>query len=258
VRERGCFRGLALLHYAAQFRSVDFIKVLVEADRGRECVKAIDLDGWLPIHSSCFYGNFEVAKYLLLLYPESINVITGSGSSLLHLVVLGVGLGRNGSNDEDGEELTRFLILHDQGALAMPDYHGGLPLHSACIRHRLSLAKLLYDAYPNATTVQNNDGFTPLDVARRRNWTEILAFLQSQLELQHQARDIVQPDANDQLPIHRVLQSFEPSLGTIKLMVPANPESLAAADSRGFIPLRIACKFGHLDIVTYLIEAKED
>jgi ankyrin repeat protein len=47
-------------------------------------------------------------------------------------------------------------------------------------------------------------------------------------------------------------------LGTIKLMVADNPASLTAADSRGFIPLHIACKFGHLDIVKYLIDAKED
>jgi ankyrin repeat protein len=251
--------GWTLIHFAAQYRSVDFIKVLVESDRGRECVGTMTIAprGRLPIHIACIYCNFEVAKYLLSLYPESINIPDDDGYSLLHIVVQA-----RHCTEEDREELTIFLIQQNESALTLPDhYFGDLPLHAACsIGHEnLSVVKLLYDAHPQAMEIRNNRGDTPLDAARL--WTRgvrLAAFLQSQLELQHQARDIVQPDANGQLPIHRVLRSFEPSLGTIKLMVPANPDSLTTADNQGFIPLHVACKFGHLDIVTYLIEAYED
>jgi ankyrin repeat protein len=256
VRERDANGwGPTLLHWAAQNRSVDFVKRLVESDGGRECVMAINSRGRLPIHIACIYGNVEVAKYLLLLYPESINVRDNDGYSSLHVVVA-----TGECTEEDREELTRFLILHDQGALAMPNRLGDLPLHRVCRagHQNLSVVKLLFDANPNAITMQNNRGDTPLNIARHFNQTEFAVFLQSQLELQHQARDIVQPDQNGQLPIHRVLRNREPSLGTIKLIVADNRASLAAADSRGFIPLHIACKFGHLDIVKYLIEAKED
>jgi ankyrin repeat protein len=259
VRERDA-NGRTLLHYAALYSSVDFIKELVESDGGRECVEKINSDGWLPFHIACIFGNVEVAKYLILLYPESINVRDNDGYSALHLVVVSRDFTKRYFTEEDSEELTRFLILHDQGALAMPNHFGGLPLHEACdAKHQnLSVVKLLYDANPKAMEIRNNDGDTPLDIARQGNQTEFAAFLQLQLELQHQARDIVQPDQNGQLPIHRVLKTPEPSLGTIKLMAADNPASLAAADIRGFIPLHIACKFGHLDIVKYLIEAKED
>jgi ankyrin repeat protein len=254
VRERDA-RGCKLLHYAAQYRSVDFIKLIVEAVGSLECAKAIDISGRLPIHVACYYGNVEVAKYLILLYPESINVTTRSGSSLLHLV-----LWTRDCTEKDREELTRFLILHDQGALAMPNRDGDLLLHSACrVRNRnFSVVKLLYDANPNAMKIRNNFGFTPLDIALEDIKTAFVVFFVFQLKLQHQARDIVQPDANGQLPIHQVLRTPEPSLGTIKLMVAANLDSLTTADNQGFRPIHIACKFGHLRIVKYLIEVKED
>jgi hypothetical protein len=149
-----------LLHYAAQFRSVPFVKRLVEADGGPECVRAIDICGRLPLHYACINGNVEVAKYFHSLYPESTNVQDTYGFSALHQVLT---LAR--CAEEDLEELTRFLILHDQGALSMPDRDGYLPLHRACESQKLSIVKLLYDAYPEAIHVRTNRGETPLDNA---------------------------------------------------------------------------------------------
>jgi ankyrin repeat protein len=70
----------------------------------------------------------------------------------------------------------------------------------------------------------------------------------------HCTLQISQPDGNSQLPIHHVLRTSDVSLGTIKLMAAANPTSLTTADSQGFIPLHIACKVGHVDVVKYLVE----
>jgi ankyrin repeat protein len=242
VRERD-ERDLTLLHYAAPFRSVTFVKRLVEADGGRECVETTGTNGWLPIHMACNYGNVGVAKYLLLLYPESTNVRDNDGYSSLHVVVTAVDC-----TEEDREEFTRFLILHDQGALAMPNRLGNLPLHLACRadHQNLSVVKLLFDANPNAMEIQNNNGSTPLDLARHFNRTEILAFLQSE------------PDVNGQLPIHRVLQITEPSLGTIKLMVAANRAILTTADDQGCLPLHLACSGGKSQVVNYILKRSKN
>jgi ankyrin repeat protein len=41
-------------------------------------------------------------------------------------------------------------------------------------------------------------------------------------------------------------------------MAAANPASLTTANSQGFLPLHIACEFGHVDIVKYIVEANEE
>jgi ankyrin len=163
--------------------------------------------------------------------------------------------------------LTRFLLRHDQSASTMPDHHGNLPLHLACHYSNFSVAKILYDAYPQAITMQNNDQETPSDLAPRCNssYNHVSGsglvfewFIETQLEWKGRAQGIVEPDANGQLPIHLLLQKPEPPLGTIKLMADANRASLTTADNQGFLPLHVSCKFGHLDIFKYLSGSDED
>jgi ankyrin repeat protein len=107
------------------------------------------------------------------------------------------------------EEFVRFLLLHNQGAVSIPDDDGWLPLHFACMWRPLSIVKLVYDACPMALHRQNDGGRTPLDIARCQNKEEVVAFLEALLELERQAREISQPDGNGQLPIQRVLRSSE-------------------------------------------------
>jgi ankyrin repeat protein len=204
----------------------------------------------LPFHAACSFYNVEVANYLHSLYPESINIRYNDGNSALQKL-----LWYHGGNEQDCKEMTRFLLLHNQGVLSTPDYAGRLPLHIACAPYcPLSIVKLVYDAYPEALHVRTRGGATPLDIARGKK-TEVAQFLAGQLE---QARQIIQPGGNGQLPLHRVLRTSEPSSGTIKLMTAANPTSLTTADNQGFISLHFACQLGHLDIVKYIVEAYDE
>lgn len=61
------YRGYTLLPYAVRFRSVEFVKLLVEADRGADCVRLIDVCGWLPFHWACHFCNVETAEYIFAL-----------------------------------------------------------------------------------------------------------------------------------------------------------------------------------------------
>ena len=70
VRERDHEDFLTVFHYAARFRSVEFITVLVEADGGLGCMRKLAMDGKLPFHIACVTCNVEVAKYLHSLYPQ--------------------------------------------------------------------------------------------------------------------------------------------------------------------------------------------
>eukprot|EP00956_Cyclotella_meneghiniana_P042602 scaffold248592_cov66-Cyclotella_meneghiniana.AAC.1 len=99
-----------------------------------------------------------------------------------------------------------------------------------------------------------------MERARSGNKANTVHYLETQLELQHQAEEDRNPDINGQLPLHRVLQSPSEnvSLGTIKFMVEAHCASVTVADNRGCTPLHYACRFGDLNIVKYLVEGNED
>jgi ankyrin repeat protein len=159
------------------------------------------------------------------------------------------------------------MLHHDQGVVSKPTMTDGLALHLACRRRRqtLDVVKLVYNAYPQAMHTHNNDGETPLDILESvdmmstprdicENVDVMRRFLEAQLEWERQAREQTQPDEQGQLPIHRFLQSPDVPLGTAKLMISANPESAKACDSKGFIPLHYACKFGHVDVVKILVD----
>jgi ankyrin repeat protein len=100
--------GRTILHYAVDKRSVEFTKLLVEDSN---LVKTANNYGQLPIHFACHHGNVEVAKYLYSIYPESINIATMNGNYPIHCVL------RSHARSSGHEDLTRFLLLHDQGAV---------------------------------------------------------------------------------------------------------------------------------------------
>ena len=127
VRERdGYGHGRSLLHIAAGLRSVGFVKLLVELDSAP--VRSRDIRGWLPFHIACMCCNVETVKYLYHEYPESIDMQDVTGDYPLHTLL------SSATDEHDFEELVRFLLEHDQGAVSTSNRWGHLPLHYAC-RH---------------------------------------------------------------------------------------------------------------------------
>jgi ankyrin repeat protein len=246
--------GQTVLHCAAKKRSVEFIKVLVEADGGLEAVRTADDDGILPIHEACKKCNVEAAKYFYSIYPESINIADNDGDYPLHYAISkngGLGLG---ATDEDLEDLIRFLLKNDQGAVSQ--HHGALALHIACLFHSLDIVKLVYNKYPRAIHTRADDGRNPLDCCEN---TTTRTFLEAQLEWEREASEQRQPDEQGRLPIHRLLQSPDAPVGTVELMTTSNPETATVRDHYlGFIPLHYACSFCHLDVVKFLVDSNED
>jgi ankyrin repeat protein len=131
-----------LLHIAAaKRRSVEFTKLLVETGEGHESVRATDNHGYLPIHLACYYCNLEVAKYLHRIYQESINLVGNDGLYPLHCALWDRAASAawdSMATDEDLEDLIRYLLLHDQGAVSKPvltdNNATALALHLACER----------------------------------------------------------------------------------------------------------------------------
>jgi len=61
-------------------------------------------------------------------------------------------------------------------------------------------------------------------------------------------------DGVGQVPLHHALCSDNVSLGSIKLLLDASPDSLFIADNDGTLPFHVACGFSTADIVEYLTE----
>jgi ankyrin repeat protein len=244
------YEGQALLHHAAEKRSVEFIKVLVETNGGLEVVRAVNRYGELPIHMICITCNVEAAKYLHSIYPESINIANHRGGLYpLHFAVW--------TTIGDPRDLIQFLLQHNQGAASKPTICGGLALHLACERcQSLEVVKLIYNAYPEAIHTRNNRDRSPLDICLYNG--NARRFLSDQLEWERRARENTQPDEQGQLPIHILLQSPDVSVGTVQLMTSAHPESARARDNSGLNPLHYACKFGHVDVVKFLLDFDEE
>ena len=248
--------GATLLHCAVEYgRSPEFCRVIHELDA--TLVKTQDNYGWLPLHEACQAVSVDTAKYLFHLFPEGIITPTISdGWYPLHLLASAHGIGDDSSDKL--LELLSFLLKHDKGAVSSPDsVEALLPLHIACQERDLAFVKLLFDAYPDAIFVQNNEGETPVDVVYNPSTIreDMVHFLETQLKFHHQAQV---DHGNGQLPIHRAMQSGEVSLGTIKLMVAAFPTSITATDNQGRTLLHLACRFLNLDVVKYLLGLIED
>eukprot|EP00956_Cyclotella_meneghiniana_P003015 scaffold3715_cov60-Cyclotella_meneghiniana.AAC.3 len=256
LSERYGAGGETLLHLAVyEGRSPEFCRVLHELDI--TLVKTTNDYGMLPIHR-CY--DVEVAKYLFNVYPESINLPDSTGRYPIHYFAT-TDRRVKGSNDQLLQLLT-FLLKHDNGAVSTPSIYGELPLYNACLGSAcwgrgLAFVKLLFDAHPDAIFVQDGHGLTPMELARSNNQADVVHFLETQLRFHRRSQDDQDPDINGQLPLHRVLESEDVSLGAIKLMVGAHRASVAVADNRGCIPLHYACRIGDLNIVKYLVEGNE-
>ena len=239
-----------LLHFACRYgRSSEFCRALIGADH--DLVTTVNNNGWLPFHYSCWYGNVETAKYLFHLHPEGIHIPdVSSGRYPLHIVL--------NCGSRNATELALFLLKHDRGAISICTESGNLPLHYACRNSSLAVAKRVFDLYPQAIYMRNVGRRTPLDDARRANQTEKASFFEFQLNFVRQASQPQLHPERRRLPIHQTLRNENVSVGTLKLLIADNPDSLMLVDKQGSTPLHIACVEGDIDVIQFLVETNED
>eukprot|EP00956_Cyclotella_meneghiniana_P014448 scaffold21568_cov33-Cyclotella_meneghiniana.AAC.1 len=254
--DEGIRRG-TLLHFAARFgRSPEFCKEFVDLDAN--LVKTADANGFLPIHHACNREGIDLdtVKYFFEIYPESINIQARGedGDYFLHMLLKPE---IESSMNEFGEirEIARggtkamlieFILEHDSGVLSTQNGYLKLLFHRLCELHYDSecrdVIRLILDAHPEfiLLALQEMDQVEEMGLV-------------DELKLQCEAVLDRVPDGNGQLPIHRVISTRNATLCAIKLMIAANPDSTAVADSQGCIPLHLACRFGTLKIVKYLV-----
>eukprot|EP00956_Cyclotella_meneghiniana_P037540 scaffold140284_cov40-Cyclotella_meneghiniana.AAC.5 len=259
--------GRTMLHLAARHRSPEFCKLIVQARS--DLVRVKDERGSLPFHYSCSNRNVDTAKYLFGLYPECINIPDERGFYPLHCFLF---ISMSDGPELDTRELSKpiivefakFLLQHDQGAIsaATNEEEGGdLPLHFACgsyssgsFGNSFEIITRVFDAYPQAIYVENANSRTPFDGVSSHVSGDVDQLREAHFYYKSQA---IVPDRIGQLPIHRAVQDEDVSVGILKLMMAANPNSVNAVDNGGSTPLHIACRVGDIEVVKYLVEVNE-
>jgi len=268
--QRAGEEGLLPIHIACGFgsKNLEFCRMLIEAYPGSE--RIVNSIGILPFHMSLIIGSFAVAKYLLRLYPESINVATPDvgndirGGHPIHYAVGGL---TKRANSATAPRMVQLLLDHDPN-VALQKIHGRLPLvitlciacnnqnNTSKFNAALKTLHLLYDAHPEAI----EDDIITKTVGRRDLLIpeEIQTFINTQLNYARQARSYTvrqtkKRDKNGQAPLHRALRD-NALLGSIKLLVKRNPSVVLVPDNSGALPLHVAIQ--HHDstkMVDYLI-----
>ena len=243
--------GYLAIHSAVMYKSTSFCNELIDAYP--QSLRVVAVDGWLPIHFACCWGDRDNAadtiQYMLELDPELINAEDDDEYLPIHRAAINVG----------GTKSIEMLLKFDPDA-ATKDVNNGsqqLPLHCACAAYtpNLSSVQILYDAYPEAILISDENGYTPLDLARNQPTKD---FIQTQLVYARQAQDVtamttIDDDDDGWLPLHRALKDNVP-LGSIKLLVKGIPDAVQVSDQNGAYPLHIACEFSSVNLVKYLVE----
>jgi len=153
-------KGRLPIHMAYQYgHLLDAMRILLEAYP--KSIFVMDNEGWLPIQYACWWsGSFQALNPLLqadpesIDYPESTLVVYNNGD----VPLISTSFNRAAAHkDERGmlllhhlagydkftEDLFIFLFGSYPEAIAVPDNHGLLPFHHACISAASSVETLM-------------------------------------------------------------------------------------------------------------------
>jgi hypothetical protein len=154
--------GDFLLHSVARCGTLAMLKLVYEANPS-----AVTLCGirGTPLHQAVSSGSVKKMEYLYSLYPEAAKMVSGNGSTLLHLAV--------GSPTDI--EAVKLAYSYNPGAIQHGSFDGQLPLHEFVLHHKIvvktalpygseNVLRFLLRCYPQAVIVPDNAGETPYDL----------------------------------------------------------------------------------------------
>ena len=214
------FHGMYPIHLAC---SKSLMSLLLISQRlNTNDISICDKNGDTPLHLALKNNKLDVVEYLLLNYSCDLTVKNKKGELPLHMGCLTT------------EKIATMLMKQcklDNGNCQTTE--GNTPLHLACMAGALSIAQCLVQHY-NCTpsmTLKNNRGWLPVDYACRQSFEMV--------QLVSQACTV------EDLLMRRT---------TLTKAISSEPDSSASFPT--VTTLDIACFYGILDIVRYLIKEK--
>lgn len=144
--------GMTPLHHAAITGNVFTAKILLKYDR--EAVAWTDMYGRTPAFWAVFKGHADMTCMLFKLDPEALTRRDKKGKTVVHVAA-------------HWEQHALVPLLHELGCdLDAQDNYGWTPMHVAAASGDEKTMRALHDAGSKAHFAKNEDGHTPVDVAR--------------------------------------------------------------------------------------------
>eukprot|EP00984_Skeletonema_dohrnii_P013788 scaffold5745_cov96-Skeletonema_dohrnii-CCMP3373.AAC.5 len=256
------WNGRPLLHYVALIdlsRAVEVCRSIIHAFRGLVLERDESTGQQLqPLHFACASGNLPVVKYILDMCPTAIRGESSNGHFPMHFAICALT-----GNPQAAVEVVKCLLSVDPSVASQEqEVDGFYPLMRACLEtNRLNLSSglevinLLYNAYPEAIVSDEASFRRLIDISEAHD--DVKYFLVQQLRYAAQASDLELVRTQDEigmLPLHHALLKVAP-LGTIKLLVQADPATIQTPDSDGWLPLHTACKYHECpNVIKYLLD----
>lgn len=113
------------LHFAIQFRSMDFVLFLIESCGTN--VEATDIDGWTALHHAVDIGNITLAQYLVKTANANVEAVDNLGHTPLLLSIC-------------SHNIAAFIFLKECGANIDATNTSGETIFCRAIRHTVKAA----------------------------------------------------------------------------------------------------------------------
>jgi ankyrin repeat protein len=148
---------------AVRRNDVDRVRTLIS--QGVD-VDAVDNNGDAPLVMAAYLGHDEILRLLLEAGADVTAVDPGMKATALHAAAYA---GRT--------EAARLLIAHGIDIDKQGPVNGYTALHDAIWQNNVDTARVILEGGPNLE-LKSHDGQTPLDFARTKRRTEIIAMIE--------------------------------------------------------------------------------
>ncbi|HVU10872.1 MAG TPA: ankyrin repeat domain-containing protein [Phototrophicaceae bacterium] len=132
-------------------------------------VNELEPNGDAPLVMSAYEGHTEITRLLLEAGADVTAVDPGMKATALHAAAYA-------GRAADAALLVQYHVEIDKQG----PYNGYTALHDAIWQNNVEVARLLIDAGANLT-LRNHDGQTPLDFAKARHATPIIAMIEQKM-----------------------------------------------------------------------------
>ncbi|XP_046353562.1 serine/threonine-protein phosphatase 6 regulatory ankyrin repeat subunit B-like isoform X3 [Haliotis rufescens] len=260
--------GDAAIHIAARRRDIDLVKLLLDSKtpveyQNTEGHTALHLAAWegdeplvkflynmkanpntpdnfdrTPLHIAAERGNSHIVELLVDKFKSSVSARTKDGSTLMHIA------------SQFGHPDTALAFLKKGVPLQMPNKSGAICLHAAAMKGHTAVVKALLQKGAPVDT-KTKDGSTALHVAVEHCKPQVVQTL-----LGYGAQVELKGGEVFETPLHIAARTVEgEKCGEMLLRSGAN---VNATRENGETALHIAARYGHIKMVTSLLDEGSD
>lgn len=228
--------GNSLFHIAAGIKNVDILRALLEVIPDKLLSVEANYRGDTALHVAARAGRIPSAE-LLLDCGSSVHMANDAGNTALHEAV----------KNSDGD-LTRLLLSRGSRAVYPENKESKCPLYLAVETGDLDIFMLLMEAMDdNEVPWSRMQGMSPVHgaVVHQR-----LEMLERMSRLKKELFDL--RDTGGSTPLH--LAAYVNYFNGVKFLADKFVLSAFEGDEEGYLPIHVACKMGHLEIINELLQ----